>query len=86
MIRRLLSRSASQSASMWFAALQPPAPTTAVVTLALLSLPHSMLLQLLFSNAEDTIEAKYIRHPAVAWFLPAGAEPPRMRCGTGPTR
>lgn len=45
-----------------------------------------MLLQLLFSNAEDTIEAKYIRHPAVAWFLPAGAEPPRMRCGTGPTR
>ncbi|PRW59351.1 cullin-associated NEDD8-dissociated 1 isoform B [Chlorella sorokiniana] len=42
--------------------------------------------QLLFSNAEDSIEAKYIRHPAVAWFLPAGAAPPRMRCGAGDTR
>lgn len=47
---------------------------------------HRTAPQLLFSNAQDSIEAKYIRHPAAAWFLPAGTAPPRMRCGSGPAR
>ena len=43
-------------------------------------------MQLLFSDMHDTIEAKFIRHRAKAWFLPPGEPLPKMRCGQGPFR
>ena len=74
--------------------LHPPSRTdhhaTAITLLLLLLLLPACLpapVQLLFTNsAEESTEAKFVRHPATAWFLRGGAPPPTMRCGAAHCR
>lgn len=42
--------------------------------------PHPHL-QLLYTNDEHTVNARFIRHPAHAWFLHPADPQPTMRCG-----
>ena len=53
----------------------PPHPT-----------PHLYCPQLLYTNDPHNIDAKFIRHPAHAWFLAGGDPEPAMRCGQGQYR
>ncbi|KAL4859991.1 Peptidyl-prolyl cis-trans isomerase B [Chlorella vulgaris] len=41
---------------------------------------------LLFTNDVHKVDAKFIRHPALAWFLPPAEPQPCMRCGSGQAR
>ncbi|PSC76373.1 hypothetical protein C2E20_0444 [Micractinium conductrix] len=42
--------------------------------------------ELVYTNDEHTVDVRFIRHPAQAWFLSAGDAAPRMRCSEGGTR
>lgn len=55
-------------------------------TAAAVRAPVPSLPQLLLSNSSDTTDAKYIRHPATAWFLRPGDDVPTIRCGKETTR
>lgn len=42
--------------------------------------------QLIITNDAHEVDARFIRHPATAWFLAPLAPLPTMRCGAGEAR
>lgn len=63
-------------------ALRRPAPPCAPTC----TCPALACAQLLYTNDRHTVDARFIRHPAHAWFLRPADPEPTMRCGHGQQR